>query len=192
MIKEHRTYPVWKDWSRWKTSPLPGEDRAAGHLITVLLYLNDRILQRGWRLPPHRCQTESTRGNGYKLKQERFPTDGKKHFLFSVRALIYWNNLLWDMVKSPFLKTFRMQLRRVVDIFIEVLFPTKAWAGRSFEAPSHLGCFVILWTNIRKYFLDFQTLIQCHNPFIFFLIQKQLKPQAKLLGNCSMLIKQLV
>lgn len=116
MVKGRRTHPVWKDWSScisttWRT-------QGCRDLVTVLQYLNDRILQKGWRLPLHRCQTERTRGNGYKLKWQRFHTDRRRHVIFSVRAFIHCNNLLWDMVKSPFLKIFKMQLKRVVDIFI--------------------------------------------------------------------------
>lgn len=95
-------------------------------------------LQRGWRLPLHKCHMERTRGNGYKLEWERFHTERKKHFLFGLKAFIYWKNLPLDMAKSLFLKIFKMQLKRVVDIFIQVPFPTEAWAGRSFEVHSRL------------------------------------------------------
>jgi len=70
---------------------------------------------------------EKTRSNGYKLHQERFHFDiGNK--CFTVRTIIHWNNVPRDVVKSPSLEVFKMQLDRVLDNFIYAPFPMKCWS----------------------------------------------------------------
>jgi len=61
-----------------------------------------------------------------------------------VRTVIHENNLSRDIVKSPLLDIFKMQLGRVVDNLTWAPFLTKDWTGKSLEVPSHLGCSVIL------------------------------------------------
>ncbi|KAK4806615.1 hypothetical protein QYF61_013870 [Mycteria americana] len=53
-------------------------------------------LQRGRRLSLLKEPMEKTRGNGYKLHQEKFHVDIRKTF-FRVRTIIQWDNLLWDV-----------------------------------------------------------------------------------------------
>ena len=53
-----------------------------------------------------RSHTEKTRGNGYKLHQERFHLDIRKKF-FTVGIINHWNNLPMDVVALPSLIIFK-------------------------------------------------------------------------------------
>lgn len=57
-------------------------------LITVF-----QRLQKGWRL----CLHEQISGSGHKSHGERFSLGVRKNF-FTVRTIIYWNNLPRDVV----------------------------------------------------------------------------------------------
>lgn len=52
-----------------------------------------------------------TRHEGYKLQERRFQLDIRKKF-WMVRSVLQWNRLLWEVVDSPSLETFKQRLNR--------------------------------------------------------------------------------
>ncbi|KAK4829880.1 hypothetical protein QYF61_007272 [Mycteria americana] len=80
--------------------------RLRGDLITVFQYLKGSYKEdRGFLFT--RSHMEKTRGNRYKLHQERFHLDRRKKF-FTLRTINHWNNLPRDVVESPLLEVFKM------------------------------------------------------------------------------------
>lgn len=73
-----------------------------------------------------------------------FHFETRNNFI-TVRTISHWNHLPRDVVKSPLLEAFRMQLDKVLDNLIDASFPTKVWSRWAFKAPSNLGYSVILW-----------------------------------------------
>lgn len=70
---------------------------------------------------------ENTRGDGYKLHQERFHFNMREK-IFTVRTIIQWNNLSRGVVESPLLEVFNMQLDRVLENLVEAPFLMKRWS----------------------------------------------------------------
>lgn len=60
---------------------------------------------------------EKTRGNGYMLHCERFHPNIKKKEI-TVRTIIPWNKFPRDVVESPSLEVFEMQLDKMIDSLI--------------------------------------------------------------------------
>jgi len=86
--------------------------RLRGDLITVFQYLKCGYKEDGDHLST-RNHMEKTRGNGYKLLLQGFQLDTKAKF-FTMRTISYWNNLPREVVDSPTLDTFKIQLDRVL------------------------------------------------------------------------------
>ena len=75
----------------------PGEQKALGRPCSCLP-VPKGALQESWRGTFYKgACSDSTRGNGFKLKEGRFRLDTKKKF-FTVREMRHWNRLPQEVV----------------------------------------------------------------------------------------------
>ncbi|KFU91366.1 hypothetical protein M959_02333, partial [Chaetura pelagica] len=82
-------------------------------LIVAFQYLKGAYRKAGEGLFTGAC-SERTRGNGCKLKEERFRLDIRKH-LFSKRKVGHWNRLPREVVESPSLEVFKRNIDTVLS-----------------------------------------------------------------------------
>jgi len=82
--------------------------RLQGDLIVAFQYLNGAYKQVGGRLVM-RVDSDRTRGNGFKRRQERFRLDIRKKF-FTQRVVTHWNKLLKEVVDAPSLEALKARL----------------------------------------------------------------------------------
>ncbi|KAK4829408.1 hypothetical protein QYF61_003889 [Mycteria americana] len=87
--------------------------RLRGDLITMFQYLKGGCKEDGDSLFT-RSHMEKTRGNGYKLLLGRFRLVTRGKFL-TMRTISHWNNHPRDVVDSPTMDTFKVQLDRVMQ-----------------------------------------------------------------------------
>ncbi|KFP92036.1 hypothetical protein N311_12798, partial [Apaloderma vittatum] len=86
--------------------------RLWGDLIAAFQYLKGTYRKAG-EGPFTRASTDRTRGNGFKLKENRFRLDLRKKF-FSTRAARLWNKLPRDVVVASSLEVFKARLDRAL------------------------------------------------------------------------------
>ncbi|PKU43566.1 hypothetical protein llap_6142 [Limosa lapponica baueri] len=82
--------------------------RLQGDLIVAFRYLKEAYRRDGEGLFVREC-SKRTRGNGFKLKEERFILDIRKKF-FTVRVVRHWNRLPREVVDAPSLEVFKARL----------------------------------------------------------------------------------
>jgi len=80
------------------------------HLIAALQYLKGAYKKAGEGLFSRAC-SDTTRGNGFKLKDGRFRLDTKKRF-FTMSVVRHWTRLPRWVVDAPSLDTFKVRLDR--------------------------------------------------------------------------------
>jgi len=77
-------------------------------LIVAFQYLKGVYKHEGKQLFTW-VDSDSTRGNGFKLKEGRFRLDVRGKF-FSLRLVRCWNRLPREVVDAPFLEVFKTRL----------------------------------------------------------------------------------
>jgi len=82
--------------------------RLRGDLTAAFQYLKGAYRKDGEGLYTSVC-SDSTRGNGCKLKEGRFGLDIRKKF-FTMRVLKHWNRLPLESVAAPSLEVFKGQV----------------------------------------------------------------------------------
>ena len=65
----------------------------------------------------HRVYGDRTRGNGFKLKEDKFRLDIRE-ISFTVRMMMHWNRLPRDMADALFLETFKARLDQALGNLI--------------------------------------------------------------------------
>ena len=82
--------------------------RLWGDLIAACQYLKGAYRKAGEGLSTRAC-SETTRGNGFTLKEGRFELVTRKK-LFTVRVVRHWNRLPREVVDAPSLEVFKARL----------------------------------------------------------------------------------
>jgi len=86
--------------------------RLRGDLINAYKYLKGWCQDGGAKLFSV-VPSNTTRGNGHKLKHTKFCLNMRKNF-FPLRVMEHWNRLPRDVVESPSLEIFKTRLDEVL------------------------------------------------------------------------------
>jgi len=86
----------------------PREEKALGRPESSLS-VSKGELRRKELSPHHSVCRNRTRGNGFKLRKEKFILDIRKK-VFSVGTVKHWHRLSREVVDAPSLETFKMRL----------------------------------------------------------------------------------
>ena len=111
--------------------------RLWGDLIAAFQYLKGAYKKDGDRLFS-RSSSNKTKGNGFKLKEERFRLDIRKKF-FTVRVVKHWHRLPGEVGDAPSLETSKARLDGAVStlIWLKMSLPMAgAWTGWALKVPS--------------------------------------------------------
>jgi len=85
-------------------------------LIGAFQYLKRAYKQKGkWLFM--RVDSDRTRGNSFKLRQERFRLDMRRTF-FTQRVVTHWNRLPKEVVDAPSMDTFKDRLDVALGILV--------------------------------------------------------------------------
>lgn len=90
----------------------PGEEKAPGTSGLAFQYLKGDCKRDG-DIPLVGPAFNSTRGDGFKLKESRFRLDTKKTF-FTMAVVKHWNRLPSMMVNIPSLEAFMVKFNRAL------------------------------------------------------------------------------
>jgi len=85
--------------------------RLQGELIVALQHLKGAYRKDVDKLLSRAC-CKRTRGNVFKLKENRFRLDTRRFFFFTMRVVKHWNKLPREMVDAPSLETAKARLDR--------------------------------------------------------------------------------
>jgi len=90
--------------------------RLRGDLIAAFQYLKEACRKDGERLFTRVC-SDRARGNGCKLKEDRFRLGIRKKF-FTMRVVKHWNRLPREIVAAPFLAAFKARLNGALSYLV--------------------------------------------------------------------------
>ncbi|KAK4825621.1 LOW QUALITY PROTEIN: hypothetical protein QYF61_001301 [Mycteria americana] len=90
--------------------------RLQGDLTGAFQYLKGAYKKDRDKLFSRAC-CDSTKGNGFKLKEGNFRLDIRKKF-FTVRVVKHWNRLSREVVDAPSLETFKVRLNGALSNLI--------------------------------------------------------------------------
>ena len=91
---------------------------------------------------------DSTRRNGFKLKEEKFILGIRKKFL-TVRVVRRWHRLPREVVGAPSLGTLKVSLDRALSTWSSCRYPQQGcWTEWHWRVPSNSNDSMILWSQI--------------------------------------------
>jgi len=90
--------------------------RLQGDLVAAFQYLK-RVYKKGGEGLFTRTCSDSTRGNGFKLKEGRFKLDTRKKF-FTLRVVRHWHRLPREAVAAASLEVFKARLGGALSILV--------------------------------------------------------------------------